>query len=670
MSISESMYENDAADYFRALRQSGKSFAFIYRPLSDSPDSVLVVDGDVVRVATLSALSLDEEPAFDESDQALSDDALPDDALQLSQLVLLPFNQLKEKGFCCCDDHEPIIAMRIERQMRFPVGQVIEAIADVTSLAVNAHFDLDDEAYRQVVSAIIDDEIRAGEGSNFVISRSIEGSIADFTVNHALALFKRLLQAECGSYWTWMAFTGDRYFIGSSPEQHVLVDGNTVAMNPISGTLRYPAPEKMETALCQFLADEKERNELFMVVDEELKMMSRFCPSEIQVSGPKLKMMSHIAHTEYFIEGRSKAPFKDILRHTLFAPTVTGSPIENACQVISRREVRGRGFYSGVVALTGVKEKKRYLDSAILIRTADISAQGKFRLTAGATIVRDSDPQREAEETRAKLSGLMDSFFSVHQPHPQHDLIRIQVPDEVEKTLSRLLKERNQLVSSFWLGLPADKPVLAPRKANIILIDMEDSFTGMIAYQLREWGHRVTIIPWFQAKSGGITGHSINADVLFIGPGPGDPTNTHLEKIAVARKLIERRLMEKKPLLGTCLGHQLICVELGLPVRRLSTPRQGSQYTITIDDQNYKVGFYNSFSAVHDRPEWYTERYQRHIELERLNTNEVIALHGEGVSSIQFHNESFLTQNAFPIYEWLFNHSMESLSREISDVAQ
>ncbi|RNM04256.1 anthranilate synthase family protein [Dickeya undicola] len=661
MSISEPMYENDVAGHLRALCQSGKSFALIYRPLSDNPDSILIVDGDIVRAPTLSALSLDEEPTFDESDNAL----------QLSQLVLLPFNQLKEKGFACRDDNEPVIAMRIKRQMQFTVEQVIGAIADADSLAANTRFDLDDNAYQQVVSTIIDNEIRAGEGSNFVISRSIEGNIIDFSVNHALALFKRLLQSECGSYWTWMAFTGDRYFIGSSPEQHVLVDDSTVAMNPISGTLRYPAPEKMETALYQFLADEKERNELFMVVDEELKMMSHFCPSEIQVSGPELKMMSHVAHTEYFIEGRSTAPLKDILRDTLFAPTVTGSPIENACQVISRREVRGRGFYSGVVALTGVKEKKRYLDSAILIRTADISAQGEFRLTAGATIVRDSEPQREAEETRAKLSGLMDSFFGVYQPHLQSSSIRIQLPDVVEKKLTQLLKERNRQVSSFWLGIQTDKLISMPYKANIALIDMEDTFTGMIAYQLRKWGHQVTIIPWVQAKeSGRILRNSIDADVLFIGPGPGDPTNTRLEKIAVARKLIERRLMEKKPLLGTCLGHQLICAELGLPVIRLPTPRQGSQYMITFGEQNYNVGFYNSFSAIHDHSEWYTERYQRHIELERLSTNEVIALYSEGVSSIQFHNESFLTENAFPIYEWLFNHSMESLKREISHVAE
>ena len=33
---------------------------------------------------------------------------------------------------------------------------------------------------------------------------------------------------------------------------------------------------------------------------------------------------------------------RDVLRHTMFAPTVTGSPIENACTVIRRHEPTGR----------------------------------------------------------------------------------------------------------------------------------------------------------------------------------------------------------------------------------------------------------------------------------------------------------------------------------------
>ena len=83
--------------------------------------------------------------------------------------------------------------------------------------------------------------------------------------------------------------------------------------------------------------------------------------------------MSRLAHTEYSLEGETGKPLTDVLRHTLLAPTVTGSPLVNACRVIRRYEPKGRGYYSGVIGLVGSDEDgRRSLDSAILIRTADI----------------------------------------------------------------------------------------------------------------------------------------------------------------------------------------------------------------------------------------------------------------------------------------------------------
>ncbi len=47
--------------------------------------------------------------------------------------------------------------------------------------------------------------------------------------------------------------------------------------------------------------------------------------------GAFLKPMGHLAHTEYLLAGRSDADPRDVLRATLFAATVTGSPLETAC---------------------------------------------------------------------------------------------------------------------------------------------------------------------------------------------------------------------------------------------------------------------------------------------------------------------------------------------------
>ncbi|WP_459782661.1 chorismate-binding protein, partial [Photobacterium sp. R1] len=55
------------------------------------------------------------------------------------------------------------------------------------------------------------------------------------------------------------------------------------------------------------------------------------------------------------------------------------------------------------------------LDSAILIRTAEIGQQGEVEITAGATIVRDSIPVNETNETRSKAASLYHAMFGAEQ---------------------------------------------------------------------------------------------------------------------------------------------------------------------------------------------------------------------------------------------------------------
>ena len=50
------------------------------------------------------------------------------------------------------------------------------------------------------------------------------------------------------------------------------------------------------------------------------------------------------------------------------------------------------------------------MDSPILIRTADVSPAGELKVTAGATLVRDSDAAYEVAETRAKAGGILSAF--------------------------------------------------------------------------------------------------------------------------------------------------------------------------------------------------------------------------------------------------------------------
>ncbi|MGY2063188.1 chorismate-binding protein, partial [Nocardia gipuzkoensis] len=171
------------------------------------------------------------------------------------------------------------------------------------------------------------------------------------------------------------------------------------------------------SGLLEFLADEKENDELFMVVDEELKMMSALCPAGGTVAGPYLKEMAHLAHTEYMLRGRTDLGVAEVLRETMFAPTVVGSPLESATHVIARYETAGRGYYSGVIAYIDRDAAGAVrMDSAILIRTAVVDAHGSVRIGVGSTLVRNSDPIGEMHETHAKAAGLLNGRVAARRP--------------------------------------------------------------------------------------------------------------------------------------------------------------------------------------------------------------------------------------------------------------
>src|SRR5439155_16933246 len=140
-------------------------------------------------------------------------------------------------------------------------------------------FNHSDKDYEELVRTIIDKEIGNGAGANFVVPRKCLGTIKNFSPEKALSVFRNLLLSDYGSYWKYIFFSGDRFFVGSTPERHLSVQGGQVKMNPISGTFRkdkeYRAPAAFKADLRRFLENPKEINELFMVVDEELKMMAR-----------------------------------------------------------------------------------------------------------------------------------------------------------------------------------------------------------------------------------------------------------------------------------------------------------------------------------------------------------------------------------------------------------
>ncbi|WP_328581714.1 anthranilate synthase family protein [Streptomyces sp. NBC_00370] len=557
-------------------------------------------------------------------------------------LALVPFRQIRERGFDVHDDGTPLAVLVADETYELPLAEVTELLPDHAVRVEGGAFDIDDERYAAVVRRVIEDEIGRGEGANFVIKRTFEGHVPGFGSADALALFRRLLTAERGAYWTFVVHTGERTLVGASPEVHVRMSGGTVVMNPISGTFRYPPEGPTPEGLLAFLADRKETEELSMVVDEELKMMCTVGDRGGVVIGPRLKEMAHLAHTEYELRGRSSLDVREVLKETMFAATVTGSPVQNACRVIERHEPlgpdgRGRGYYAGALALVGLDAGgAQTLDSPILIRTADIAADGRLRVPVGATLVRHSDPAGEVAETHAKAAGVL-AALGVRPARPRAESAGPRLADDPR--VRAALDGRRAGLAPFWLKMQTEPASLT---GHALVVDGEDTFTAMLAHLLRSSGLDVTVRR-FDApglREAALT----HQGPVVLGPGPGDPADATDPKMRLLRALTAELIRDHRHgLLGVCLGHELIAAELGLETVRKQVPYQGAQTRIPLFGRAETVGFYNSFTARCDA-ETARELAAHGIEVSRDETSdEVFALRGAGFASLQFHAESVLT---------------------------
>jgi phenazine biosynthesis protein phzE len=601
--------------------------------LRDS-DTVTLVGGPLVPAERLADIPLAE--------------GVPGDGRRFDTLVAVPYRQVAERGFEVHDDGTPLAVVRIETERETPLAELLAALPDEpVEFTDRGGFDTSDAAYAETVGRIIADEIGNGEGANLVVGRHYRAALADWTpstgTTKALTVLRRLLEQERGAYWTYCFWTGDRFLIGASPERHVSVHAGAVRMNPISGTFRLRGLEGAERKerLLEFLADEKEIYELFMVVDEELKMMCDICHEGGQVLGPFLKPMTHLVHTEYLLAGRTRLDVRDVLRMSMFAATVTGAPVENACRLIKEYESEGRGYYAGALALIGRDEAGApTADSPIVIRTADVGPDGQLKVTAGATLVRDSDPASEVAETAAKAGGILSAFGLVPaasgEPAEIADLAR-------DEDVLIALNSRNQRLSKFWLtdqSGAAPAPELTGR--SVAILHGEDDFANMLCHVFAVLGMKATVIRWEDFTPGAFDQY----DLAVVGPGPGDPRDGSSPKIARFRAAVDGLLAAGKPFLAVCLGHQVLCDRIGIPLAYKDIVFQGTQSTVTIAGRQEPVGFYNTFVGRVPEGVALPDGVRAETDLASGDIHLVAGPHFRGV---QFHAESILTENGVVI---------------------
>src|SRR6266446_6162253 len=254
--------------------------------------------------------------------------------------------------------------------------------------------------------------IRAGDIFQVVLSQRFESQFD----GEPLDFYRCLRFIHPSPYMFCLKFGNDFALIGSSPEVHVRLVGDTVEIRPIAGTrTRGAAPAQDEANAAELLADPKERAEHIMLVDLARNDVGRIAEfGTVRVTEMmEIERYSHVMHIVSNVVGRSRAGCTafDVVRATFPAGTVSGAPKIRAMQIISELENTRRGCYAGAIGYFGFDGN---FDSCIALRCA-VLKNGKAYFQAGAGIVADSDPQREYEETVNKARAMMKALAMASQ---------------------------------------------------------------------------------------------------------------------------------------------------------------------------------------------------------------------------------------------------------------
>jgi anthranilate synthase len=385
----------------------------------------------------------------------------------------------------------------------------------------------------------------------------------------------------------------------------VRVEGNRVETCPIAGTARRTGdPLRDADSIRELLDSTKEESELTMCTDVDRNDKSRVCvPGSVKVIGRRLiESYAGVFHTVDHVEGVLQPGFDSLdafLTH-MWAVTVIGAPKKAAAQAIEDLEKDARGWYAGAVGMISINGD---INTGICIRTIHLK-DGIARYGAGATLLYDSIPALEEEETRMKAS----SFFRA-----------LRAPATAAPEI-------------------APEAVAAGARLKLLLIDNDDCFIHTLANYARQTGAEVVT---YRAGIPPEMIDEIAPDLILISPGPGRPTDFGVPGV------VKHAALRRFPVFGVCLGLQGIVEAFGGELGVLDYPMHGKPSIVRHRNEGvfeglpeeFKVGRYHSLFARR-------ETFPSCLEVTAETEDGVImgVRHRElPIEAVQFHPESILT---------------------------
>jgi anthranilate synthase len=245
--------------------------------------------------------------------------------------------------------------------------------------------------------------MRRGELCSLVLSQTFRRRVQV----DAAAAFARLRRDNPYPAMFFARFSDGERVFGASPDVQVRADAQWVETAPVCGTFRRgtdPVDDHEQAkALLNSLVDEAS---LALCADSDRNDKARVCePGSVQLlQRRRVHLFSTIVHTIDQTRGRRRADvdgFDVVLAHATPA-TVTGMPKSDARAAIESLEAGWRGWYAGAAVRFGSDGSCEALTMLRFARLVGDWAE----VRTGGSLLADSDPPREEEETRLKAESM------------------------------------------------------------------------------------------------------------------------------------------------------------------------------------------------------------------------------------------------------------------------
>ncbi len=174
---------------------------------------------------------------------------------------------------------------------------------------------------------------------------------------------------------------------------------------------------------------------------------------------------------------------------------------------------------------------------------------------------------------------------------------------------------------------------------HVVVIDNHDSFTYNLVQAFTALGARVTVRLSDRVSLSELI--DLAPERVVLSPGPGGPSKAGVSAEALAH--FHRRV----PLLGVCLGYQVLAQEMGARVVPNGEPVHGKACQIDHDRQGifaamptpFLAARYHSLAVVEET----LPPTLRVVGRDQEGSVMAIGTPGEATWGVQFHPESFLT---------------------------